>query len=496
MDLNQNVFTRAPVVKVMINIGCLMDIPTGTYIKGLRGESILNGGLGSLTGFVGMGNSFKSTLMHYSMLAAMSRMGPRSSGSTYDTEINIHETRLKVLVDAIHEFYGEDILETGRWVITDKTVYHGDQWYDIFKEFMENKRKNAAKITIKLPFPNRERTGHLEFILPTFNQVDSLSEFVTQDVIKMQDENSLGDKGANMVFMRQGIQKNRFLAEIPALAGGSSTYVLMVAQIGDKFEMDPNNPKPNKLAHLKGDIKIKGVPEKFTFIMNNCWHCYGTVPLINQSTKAPEYPRDSDDDLRGDTDLSVVRVRQLRSKSGPSGMAMEILVSQQEGVLPSLTEFHHIKENGRFGMEGNMINYTLALCPDIKLGRTTIRAKIDKHPELRRALNISSEMLQINDLWHHIREELKCTPKQLYDDLIEQGYDWNVLLATRGWWAPEGEFEDVPFLSTMDLLHMRLGEYIPYWMENPPEKAVLKNKEYLRNKETKEYLQNKETAEA
>lgn len=472
MNLLQNVFTPAPVTKVMINIGCLMDIPTGSYIKGLYGEHILNGGLGTLTGFVGMGNSFKSTLMHYSMLSAMSRIGIESSSGTYDTEINIHETHLKVFVDRIPEFHGEDILDTGRWVVTDKTVYTGDAWYDIFKEFMENKKDNASKISIKVPFPNREKTGNLTMIQPTFNEVDSISEFVTKDVIKMQDENSLGDKGANTVFMRQGLQKNRFLSEIPALAGGSSTYVLMVAQVGDKFEMDPNNPKPNKLAHLKGDLKIKGVPEKFTFIMNNCWHCYGTVPLINQNTKAPEYPRDGEDNLQGDTDLSVVRVRQLRSKSGPSGMAMEILVSQQEGVLPSLTEFHYIKESERWGLDGSLINYNLVFCPDIKLSRTTVRGKIDRHPELRRGLNIAAELLQINELWHHVKEDLKCTPKQLYDDLKALGYDWDTILTTRGWWAPIGEFEDIKFLSTMDLMLMRVGDYIPYWMENPPQKAV------------------------
>lgn len=470
MDLKQNVFSPAPNVKALINIGALMDIPTGSYIKGLRGEHVLNGGLGTLTGFVGMGNSFKSTLMHYSMLTAMSRF-PTSTAGTYDTEINIHESHLKVLVDRVEAFQGEDIIDTGRWVITDKTIYHGDQWYDILKEFMESKRKNAAKISIKLPFPNREKTGNLEIITPTFTEVDSLSEFVTQDVIKMQDENSLGEKGANTVFMRQGLQKNRFLAEIPALAGGSYNYMLIVAQVGDKFDMDPHSPKPNKLAHLKGDIKIKGVPEKFTFIMNNCWHCYGTTTLVNQSTKAPEYPRDGEDNLQGDTDLSVVRIRQLRSKSGPSGMAMEILVSQQEGILPALTEFHHIKESGRWGLEGNLQFYNLAFCPEIKLSRTTVRGKIDRHPELRRGLNIASEMLQISDLWHHIRPELKCTPKQLYDDLTAMGYDWSILLSTRGWWAPVGAFEDIPFLSTMDLLLMRTGEYIPYWYTNPPEKA-------------------------
>lgn len=456
-----NPFKAAPPIKVMINIGACLDIPTGTYVTGRHGESILNGGLGFLTGVVGIGNNFKSTVMHYMSFTAMSRI-VGSMGNTYDTEINIHEWHLKRMIANIEEFGGEDILESGRWTITDKTVYQGDQYFDILKEFMNDKKKNAAKYTVKTPFWNREKTGNLEITMPSFSEIDSLSEFVTQDVIKMQDENSLGESGANTVSMRQGLQKNRFLMEIPALSGGTYSYTLMTAHIGSEFNMDPRAPAPKKLQHIPQGVKLKGVPEKFTFVMNNCWLCYNAAPLRNDTTKAPEYPRDSDDDLKGDTDLNEVTIRQLRSKSGPSGMAMKLIVSQQDGVLPSLTEFHYIKSTDRYGIEGTLQNYYLSLLPDIKLSRTTVRRKIDAHPELRRALNITSEMCQINDLWHHIPEELLCTPKQLYDDLIALGYDWKILLNTRGWWALE-DTNSTPFLSTMDLLKMRVGQYIPYW---------------------------------
>lgn len=463
-------FRPAPPVKIMINLGACLDIPTGTYVTGLHGESILNGGLGFLTGVAGIGNNFKSTFMHFMFLTAMSRMHG-SSGNTYDTEINIHEWHLKKFYSNIAEFGGEDIIENGRWVITDKTMYHGDEWYDILKDFMNDKRKNASKFSVKTPFMNREKTGNLEMICPTFTEIDSLSEFVTQDVIKMQDDNSLGESGANTVSMRQGLQKNRFLMEIPAASGGSYNYVLMSAHIGSEFSMDPRNPPPKKLQHLSGGIKLKGVPEKFTFVMNNCWHCYNAAPLRNDTTKAPEYPRYSDDDLKGDTDLNEVTVRQLRSKSGPSGMAIKLIVSQQDGVLPSLTEFHYIKSSERYGFEGNMQNYSLALIPDVKLSRTTVRGKLDSNYLLRRAVNITSEMCQMNDLWHHLDADLLCTPKQLYDDLIAQGYDWNILLRTRGWWCLEGT-NDTPFLSTMDLLRMRKGLYFPYWLEE--DKKTLK----------------------
>lgn len=456
-------FTPAAPVQVMINIGSLLDIPTGTYVKGFHGESILNGGLGNLTGVVGIGNNFKSTVLHYMFLTAMARM-KNSFGNTYDTEINIHETHLQEIANRIAELEGELVFETERWVITSKKEHSADEWYDILREFLIAKPKEK-KMYVTTPFKGRDKINPLSIPLPTFTEVDSLSEFVTKNVMETQASNSLGESGANMIYMQQGQQKNRFLMEIPALAGAAYNYTLMTAHIGTEFNLDPRNPAPKKLQHLKGGVKLKGVPEKFTFLMNNCWHCYNAAPLINQGTKAPEYPRDSDDDLKGDTDLNEVIVRQLRSKSGPSGMAVTLIVSQTEGVLPTLSEFHHVKNSERYGLGGNVQNYYMELRPDVKLARHTVRNKIDSDALLRRAINITADMCQMSQLWHHLDEGLLCTPKQLYDDLIAKGYDWDVLLNTRGWWClKEDEPDQLPFLSTMDLLNMRQGTYHPYWL--------------------------------
>ena len=492
----------APKVKIMINVGACMDIPTGNYLVGLHGEHILNGGVGFLTGIVGIGNNFKSTLMHYMTVTIAARMGNQTTITTYDTEINIHEWHLQRMMQAHVDLKGTDLIEEGRWNITDKTMYTGDQYYEIAKDFMQKKIKEKSKYMVTTPFIGRDGKAQ-QIVAPTAMQIDSFSEFSTQDVIKMQDENALGESGANMVSMRQGMQKNRVLMEIPYLTGGSYTYMFMTAHIGAEFNMDPRNPAPKKLQHLKGGMKLKGVPEKFTFTTNNCWHCYNAAPLINQSTKAPEYPRDSDDDMSGDTDLNVVIARQLRNKSGPSGMAVHLIVSQQEGLLPALTEFHYIKENGRWGLEGNDRNYTHAMCPEIALSRTAVRKKITAHPELRRALNISSEMLQMYDLWKDVENEYICTPKELYDDLKAMGYDWSTLLNTRGWWAPKGFHEDIPFLSTMDLLRMRSGKYIPYWLSSIDKAKIDKSKakaapiqEHYRDKIKDMYVKPESAADA
>ncbi len=244
----------------------------------------------------------------------------------------------------------------------------------------------------------------------------------------MQDENMLGEKGANTVSMRQGLQKNRLLMELPALAGSSFTWFGLTSHLGDEFNMDPHAPPKKKLQYLQQGQKLKGVPEKFTFVMNNCYWCYSATPLRNQSTKAPEYPRNSDDDLSGDTDLCEVTVRMLRSKSGPSGMPHTLVVSQSEGVRPDLTEFHYIKNNGRFGLEGNDRNYVHSFCPQHALSRTTINGKLKKNYELRRAMNITSEHLQMINLWRSLPNEYICTPRELYDDLTAIGYDMQKLL--------------------------------------------------------------------
>ena len=52
-------------VKPLINVGCLFDIPTGTFITGIHGESILNGGMSRFDAIIGSGNLGKSTLAHY-----------------------------------------------------------------------------------------------------------------------------------------------------------------------------------------------------------------------------------------------------------------------------------------------------------------------------------------------------------------------------------------------------------------------------------------------
>jgi hypothetical protein len=468
MDLTPN-FEPMPNVKPLINVGGLFDIPTGDFVIGENGESILLGGVGFLTGVVGIGNNFKTTIAEFFAFMILARL-KKTTGSKYDTEINATEERVRKIASRIDEFEGEDILETRRWVITDKTVYLADAWWKMLKDWLNMKKKNFSKLVRTTPFLDRNKKP-LKIITPTVSLIDSFTEFETSDVNDIRNDNELGNSGSNTQHMRQGLAKTTFLIETPAIMGSSFNYLIMTAHIGKEINMGGDKAPPTvKLKHLKNGDKLKGVTDKFTFMTHNCWHCYNTAPFINDATKGPEYPRDKDDDLKGDTDLNIVYVRNLRAKTGATGMVMEILVSQSEGVLPSLTEFHFIKSNDKYGIMGidakgqeskNTNHYFLEILPEVKISRTTVRGKLDNDPKLRRAMNITSEMCQMSNLWHHL-EDLLCTPKQLYDDLKAMGYDWDILLNTRGWWTLDND-HPLPFLSSMDLLRMRKGLYHPYW---------------------------------
>lgn len=477
-------FARTPLHKAMINIGAGFDIATGTFLEGKYGEMILNGGVANITGVAGPGNSFKSALIDYMIFMAMLRICTESTGSKYDTEMNQHEWRMKMIQQVLIQWMEmgcDDLIEQGRFILTDKTKHTGDEWYDILRTYLTvTKKKAISSLMRNTPF--QERDGNLMQIpVPTFTAVDSFSQFISQNAMKIQEENKIGTSDTNMLNMQQGRAKAQFLMEIPALAQAVYNYIFLTVHIGEEYNLDPRNPKQKKLQYMKQGQKIKGAPEGFLFLTNNCWLSSSASLLQADDGNGPQYPRDSDDKMRKDTDLNEVTVTLLRGKSGQSGLPWQVVISQSEGVQPSLTEFHYmrgVKESGdkRWGFNGNLQNYEMDLLPGERLSRTAIRSKIDENFKLRRALNISSEICQMNQLWHNMDQYI-VTPGELYTKLKEKGYDWDVLLNTRGWWTIDNDSPKhaQPFLSSMDLLKMLKNEYHPYWLED--DKKTLK-KEY------------------
>lgn len=462
-------YTPVDELKIRINVGCLMDIPNGRYVRGAKGENILLGGLAPMTGIVGKGNSFKSTLGHYMILSAASKVaesGYEPYINTFDTETNIELERLHDFSQQFAAFREHDIIGERMWDITDSTKHSGDEWFDLLKNYLRTEKiKNKKDYIVKTPILNKKGEP-IEMVFPTFGEVDTLTEFETSDVIAMKDKNVIGDSGANTLHMRSGLAKTRLISELNNLANGTSHYTTLIAQVGAEtgIQQGPVPVNTKRLQHMPTGDKVKGVSDKFFFLTQNVWMSVSTSVLMNQTTKGPEYPRFRDAIDEGSKDLNIVQLLQLRSKFGESGFRLPIIVSQLEGVLPSLTEFHYIKEEDRWGLEGNNTVYNLILYPDVKISRTTVRSLLNSDPMMRRAVRISAELLQIKKFARTLPFEVPDM-KELYEKIGKE-YDWNILLNTREYWTFNQYEHPVPFLSSMDVLEMYHGLYRPYWYDD------------------------------
>ncbi len=455
-------------IRPTMNVGCLMGIPVGRYHVGKYGESILNGGLQLTTGVGGRGNSFKSTLAHFFHLRCLDRYC-QVNGSVYDTEPpSVSPERIYSLAEKMDNISGIALVDEGRLFLTDSTVMLGDEWFDALKNAGDNRilKENLKSNTGLTPFIDKAG-NFISCLYPVINECDSLSMMPIGAVEAIYEKHNIGAGGMNVEALKASGAKSQMLMQLSTFPGTTGMHFIFTAHVGDDLALDPYAPPAKKLSFLKNKVKFKQVPEKFSFVMNNLWYCLSTTPLQNDTTKGPEYPRNPQDNMKGDTDLQEITLMNLRGKAGPSGMPFTLVVSQSEGILPSLSEFHYIKNFNRYGLGGNLQNYFLDLLPDVALSRTTVRNKIDNNAKLRRALEITSEMCQMQNLWHDLEPGLLCTPAELYKDITAAGYDWDVLLEdTRGYWVFEGDPTPLQFLSTMDLLNIRKGTYKIYWYDD------------------------------
>lgn len=454
-----------PAFRPAINIGCMLDISTGKYELGKHGEMILNGGLGSLTGIASRPNNFKTALAIY-MLAMTRRALPGASAMIYDTEGTLNpEARFTSLATAFEELKDIDWHTDEQFHFTDLSRYSGDEFFKIFRDALIEKEKAEKDHLRTSPFLDMHGNRR-KCLYPTMGLIDSFSKFNVTAVAEMYAKNAIGSGGLNMDAMANGKAKNQLFNQLPQVCAKSGTYMILTAHVGDIINMEMYPTDKRNLSEMKKDTVLKGVSSGFYSLPNNVFDIMSNKPLLNKE-KMPIYPLDNSTAIQGDSDLRILEVKNLRGKGGITGLVFNLIVSQTEGMLPALSEFHFCKE-AAWGIGGNLQNYYVELCPDVKLGRTVVRKKLNEDPKLRRAVEIQSEMLQLIMFQRWTAEQV-CEPKVLYEDLKAMGYDWDIILSsTRGYWICEEDEALVTkkYLSTYDLLRMRTGEYKPYWMSD------------------------------
>lgn len=464
-----------PAQRLNIPVGCGFDLINAEIIKGTKGEYIINGGLAQTTSVSGPGNVFKSTLTQYLSLAAMNAIMSTSDSfkHTLDTENNISLQGLSRFLKRF-DYLPDDMLlgDDPRWTVTNKATVLAGEWIDRYRKDCLAKAEDKNMQVEFNAFIDYRTNKSLMLPVPTFYDIDSLSELEGESSIDLVEDKGIDN--SNEVFMKQGAVKTKVLQIVSNISLKTNTYLTMTAQVGKSIDMatgaDKYAPPPRTNTYINQNTKVKGVSEKFFFLPLTALIVKKSSILMNQGTKLPEYPINSDTETT--TDLHVVDVIPYRNKSGASGGLIQVVISQRDGVLPGLTDFHNCKENGRFGIEGNNLSYSMAIYPDVKLSRTTVRSKIDNDPLLRRAMQVTHDLLQAKYLKYVIENDLYCEPSVLYKDLVDLGYDWNLLLDSRNWWSPDNYDKEIPpYLSIIDLLYARKGK-VPYWYDKSKIKKI------------------------
>lgn len=469
-------FEKAPDVRPWLNVGCLLDVPTGVIYRGKRGNSIVNGGLPKITGVGGRGNMYKSTISHHYSLSALAKY-IRSILVAHDTEGSGSPMRYCTLAQGFEEIAGLDLVREGRLSFSDLTVMFGSKWFDQLRALVSMKIKDPKTYIRETPFLDASGKPIMA-MLPTIGELDGISQMTIEEVSKLYDKAEVGDSELNAEAMRSSMAKNQMLLQMPYLTGSGGLYMLITAHVGDEIIMDKYAGDKKKLSFMKGNIKFKATPEKFTFLTDVLLYCRSLEILINQTTKAPEFPRDANDNIKGDTDLQAITVQYLRNKQGKTGGTFDIVVSQSEGVKEGLTNLRYLRQNKEtssspgWGMGGHDKGYYCELYPEVKMQRTTARRLCDNDYKLNRAMEITAEIHQLLHNSHHrLESKYYCTAEELYTQLKAAGYDWDVLLETsKHWCYTEDEDDRRPELSTVDILRMRLPKddpdyYKPYWMK-------------------------------
>lgn len=462
-----------------INIGCLLDVTTGHYHRGRYGEHILNGGASRLDGIAARPNNFKSAFAMYRN-TMIRRACRQAYGITYDSEGTLSPIqRLEAASRQDSYLRSIDWENDNQYFFTDLTAYNGDTFFELFRSKLREKEKNAKAWTYTTPFID-ESGNFLPAMYPTVGLIDSFSRLQTSAVEEIYDKNKAGESGANTDAMTNGKAKKQMFNQLPGICSRNACYMAMTAHVKDVINVEAYPTDKRNLSHMKKDTVLEGVSNGFYSLPNNVWQVVQNKPLLNRD-KMPEYPWDNKTAVQGDTDLVALTFINLRGKGGMSGFPLTVLATQSDGLLADLTNFHHCKSHDYFGIGGNKQNYYMELCPDVALSRTKVRQKIDESEQLRRAIELTSEILQIFQFHRHIDSHLHCDMATLFNDIKSLGYDWDMLLNTRGYWVFNEEIadHDKPFLSAMDLLKMRVKEYHPFWLKDD-KKTIAYPKDLIR----------------
>lgn len=430
------------------NTNSLYDFQIGKFIRGMDGKWYIDGGVNrSINGATGRKHTFKSTFMIAMIIRAAYFFSKRCEVILIDDEESVARD-------------GDRILKIGGVPITEEqfNAYSGaditvSQAYSALIEICKEKKEHEKEYLTEIPLldPN---TGKKAIVyVPTLYSVDTISNLRDASEEEMlQSGESLDDGKTNTIFMKPGRNKTVFTTALNAKCSEMGIYAFWCAHEGEVNEMGSVTPKPKQLGYMRQGYKIKGTGSKFDEL---------TIPLIEVVSAKKLMGSDNASPLYGEpgtteNDQFEIVVQVLRGKLNASGISCPYVMSQSKGFMNELTNYHFLRSNNYFGLVGNKQNHKNALLPDINLTRNNIQENFDKHPELKRAMEIMAQLLFLHTKWSI--EKVPCgfdiniTPEEMYKLMTEKKLTDRILNSRGYWCADDGIDYKKEYLSVPDII--------------------------------------------
>lgn len=430
------------------NTNSLYDFQIGKFIRGMDGKWYIDGGVNrSINGATGRKHTFKSTFMIAMIIRAAYFFSKRCEVILIDDEESVARD-------------GDRILKIGGVPITEEqfNAYSGaditvSQAYSALIEICKEKKEHEKEYLTEIPLldPN---TGKKAIVyVPTLYSVDTISNLRDASEEEMlQSGESLDDGKTNTIFMKPGRNKTVFTTALNAKCSEMGIYAFWCAHEGEVNEMGSVTPKPKQLGYMRQGYKIKGTGSKFDEL---------TIPLIEVVSAKKLMGSDNASPLYGEpgtteNDQFEIVVQVLRGKLNASGISCPYVMSQSKGFMNDLTNYHFLRSNNYFGLVGNKQNHRNALLPDINLTRNNIQENFDKHPELKRAMEIMAQLLFLQTKWSI--EKVPCgfdiniTPEEMYKLMTEKKLTDRILNSRGYWCADDGIDYKKEYLSVPDII--------------------------------------------
>lgn len=436
MGMSGDVFTP------YLNTGTSFDLATGMFEPGMD-STILNGGLSRITGIVGRPQKYKS--------AEAISLAVRALVRYKDSELFVHDSEFSIpnkqrIINLSDMPVDEDRIE-----LWDNSLHDTSTLLQLIRNTAKTKVENKKDFTVESPFLQRKTGKPIPMFIPTIFIIDSISKLGLNKEDDLYDKHLLGDSKLNMVYMQDGNAKTQFMRQLPMLAAKAGIYIIITAHLGNKFELDPFSKSPKDLQYMKGADSVKNAGSQFLFLCSTLLEARNASNLVDSNKKCM-YP----ESFSNDAELNVVDTITCRCKNNASGSVVSPIVSQYQGILSGVSDFHYLKKNNMYGLSGNVRTQTCDLYPNESLTRQNVRKKIRENYELSRAIEILGQLCYIQNNWSAFGLEesgLFVKPKEFVDKILANKDVTSEILNSRGYWTYDKD-DPRKYMSLMDITNL------------------------------------------